>query len=520
VIERFPNVPVYTCAAGISPSGIVHFGNFRDVMTAVLVADALRERGKPVRMVFSWDEFDRFRKVPAGVPANFAEHVGKPLAQIPDPEGTMASYAARFEEAFERAMQQLGVQLEYRYQAKEYQSGRYDDQMMQCLKARTAIAEVMLSFMSDKGKAEKQIDPVKYTAEYYPINLYSRFTGKDSTKILNYDGDSSVEYECLETKKREVVNLREHRIAKLAWKVDWPMRWGVEGVVFEPGGHDHASPGSSYDVSSAVTNRIFNRPPPVFVGYQFIGLQGLDGKMSGSKGNAVSPGQLLEIYEGPLLKWLYARKTPDQSFSLAFNTEIFRQYDEMDREVAEYRAGKLSKPSARALELCFDGSDRLKSPENPIPFRQAVAFGQILQWDGEKVRELSRRLNLGYSSESIDARLSHAKAWLVTYNDDQLIQLLTAKNEAHHATMSDEARGFVRKLRESLESGMKEIEELEAMVYAIPKLPELDQKANSVRQRAFFKDVYTLLIGNDTGPRLSTFLWAVDRARIIELLSF
>ena len=38
-------------------------------------------------------------------------------------------------------------------------------------------------------------------------------------------------------------------------------------------------------------------------------------------------------------------------------------------------------------------------------------------------------------------------------------------------------------------------------------------------QRAFFKDVYNLLIGKDTGPRLGTFLWAVDRKRVASLLA-
>jgi lysyl-tRNA synthetase class I len=38
-------------------------------------------------------------------------------------------------------------------------------------------------------------------------------------------------------------------------------------------------------------------------------------------------------------------------------------------------------------------------------------------------------------------------------------------------------------------------------------------------QRAFFKDVYMLLIGRDTGPRLGTFLWASDRKQILKLLS-
>jgi len=39
-----------------------------------------------------------------------------------------------------------------------------------------------------------------------------------------------------------------------------------------------------------------------------------------------------------------------------------------------------------------------------------------------------------------------------------------------------------------------------------------------VRQRAFFKDVYNLLIGKDAGPRLSTFLWAANRETVLRLL--
>jgi hypothetical protein len=55
-----------TVAAGITPSGVVHVGNFREVMTVDLVARALRDRGADVRFIYSWDDFDVFRKVPQG----------------------------------------------------------------------------------------------------------------------------------------------------------------------------------------------------------------------------------------------------------------------------------------------------------------------------------------------------------------------------------------------------------------------------------------------------------------------
>lgn len=42
----------YTLASGITPSGVVHFGNFREVMTTELVARGLKKRGK--RFVLSF----------------------------------------------------------------------------------------------------------------------------------------------------------------------------------------------------------------------------------------------------------------------------------------------------------------------------------------------------------------------------------------------------------------------------------------------------------------------------------
>ena len=57
-----------TVAAGITPSGVIHVGNFREVITVDLVARALRDQGAEVRFIYSWDDFDVFRKVPAGLP--------------------------------------------------------------------------------------------------------------------------------------------------------------------------------------------------------------------------------------------------------------------------------------------------------------------------------------------------------------------------------------------------------------------------------------------------------------------
>ena len=104
IIARRPDKEEYVCAAGISPSGSIHIGNFRDIATSYFVVKALERAGKKARLLFSWDEFDRLRKVPKNVSAvrdDFEQYVGFPYVDVPDPFDSGAkSYAAYFENEF------------------------------------------------------------------------------------------------------------------------------------------------------------------------------------------------------------------------------------------------------------------------------------------------------------------------------------------------------------------------------------------------------------------------------------
>jgi len=493
IIKTFPDKKMYTLAAGISPSGVVHFGNFRDVMTCYPLLEEMRKRGMPVKLLFSWDDYDRFRKVPVGVPESFSQYIGMPLSQIPSPTGGKESYAEHFQKDFEEAMEILGIELEYHYQTSEYQSGRYDELMLHAIEKRKEIARILLSLMSDKAKKEKGIDPKKYEEEFYPIAVYSTFTKTDNTKVLSCDG-YNITYYCMDTKQEETIDFRETKNVKLQWKIDWPMRWKIEGVVFEPGGHDHASPGGSYDASSRIAREIFNIEPPVFVGYDFIGIRGLKGKMSSSTGLVISPRELLNIYQPEILKWLYTRKNPSQTFQLAFDTEIYRQYDEYDREFP-------TEPPA-------------------VPFRQVVAFGDILQWDAEKVKKLLKRTGFEYDEKSIEDRLVKAKHWLEKYNAEEMIQVRDTVNKEYASNLKEEEKEMIRKLWEHIkEEKQLNIDDLTYVLYDIPKRKDItDEKELKERQRLFFKNLYNLLISKDRGPRLATFLCALEKEKILELL--
>ena len=515
VLAEFPDQPLYTCAAGISPSGPVHFGNLRDVATSYAVMRELQVRGKKARMLFSWDNFDRFRKVPAGIPESFKEHIGKPLTAIPDPFGKESSYAAHFQAPFESAMRVLGLTLDYRYQTEEYQSGRYADQIAFVLQNREKANDILLHFMTDKANQEKGIDPAVFRRENSPVSIYSRFSGTDATTLVSYDGGTLLTYRCKITGKEEQIDFKKTPIVKLQWKLDWPMRWGMEQVHFEPSGKDHMTPGGSYDVSSKIARDLFDRKPPVGQMYEFIGIQGMKGKMSGSKGNAVTPGELLEIYTPDLLKWLYMRRAPMQSFNLAFDTEVYRQYDEFDREVAALQRGEASPTRQKILQ--FSGVE--KNDEVPLAFKQAVALGQITQWQPEKLQELADKSGITCGHTSVLARLPKARAWLESYNPEEVIALRDTLNAAYVATLDEKRRDQLSRLWAFLQTDVTSITLLDETLYSIPKDPALDEKQTKLAQRGFFKDVYNLLIGKDAGPRLSTFLWAIDRATVLKLLA-
>lgn len=516
VIAAFPNNEIYTVAAGISPSGIVHFGNFRDVMTSYAVLRALEGKGKKTRFIFSWDNFDRLRKVPAGVSEDFAQYIGMPLSKVPDPTGKHASYAASFQADFEVAMQALGIPLVYRNQTEMYESGAYTESVIFAMQHRKEIGEIMFSLMTEKAIEEKGLNKESFIENYYPISIYSRFSKKDSTVIESYDGEHTVTYLCKETNQKDTIDLTKDFVYKLGWKIDWPMRWRHEGVVFEPGGHDHASPGSSFDVSSLITQKMFGLKAPLFVEYKFVGIQGVDGKMSGSKGGAVSPGQLLEIYEPRLLRWLYLRKSPHQTFNLAFDSEIYRQYEEYDLDVEKMKKGEIDHVGTPALIWSLTTNE--KPHTAPTSFRQAVAFGQIMQWDNSRVAKLFDMAGATYDQDALTIRLQKAKSWLETYNREEMIVVRTEHNTEYWTSMTDVQKANVKKLAEALLSGNLKEEEIEPLVYAIPKDDTLEQKENAARQRAFFKDVYNLVISKDTGPRLSTFIVALGMEKVGNLL--
>jgi lysyl-tRNA synthetase, class I len=524
--ERRHPGEVPTCASGISPSGPVHLGNLRELMTPHLVADEVRRNGTPCRHILSWDDYDRLRRVPAGLPDSFAQYIGRPLTGVPDPCGQHANFAGHFKAPLRDSLNRLGIQVTEISQTEMYTSGAYAAQIVLAMRRRADIGAVLARYRTKRTEADDEDEP--RTSVYYPFRPYCAVCGRDDTTVAAFDDQTTeITYTCAcgavvgPTPIAEVAG-------KLAWKVDWPMRWAYEHVTFEPAGVDHATPGSSFTVGAELVTEIFGGEMPLHFGYSFVGTSG-SAKMSGSRGGAPTPADALEIFEAPLLRWLYARKRPEQAITLAFNAEVGRTYDEWDalsRRVAEGYAD----PAARAVfaRACGTSDGPLPVTPRPLPFRTLASVADITAGDEAQMLRIVRDLTGDDPVRTLDEvrpRLDCAQAWVTGYAaPDDRTQVRAQPDHARLAALTESERAAIK----LLVNGMAEdwsLEGLTTLLYGIPKLqrgltisapPAPELKAS---QRTWFILLYQLLIGKDTGPRLPTLLLALGQDKVRSLLA-
>jgi lysyl-tRNA synthetase, class I len=536
---RAPGRPVVV-ASGLSPSGPIHLGNMREMMVPHLVADEIRRRGIRCAHILSWDDFDRLRKVPTGVDPSWSQHIGKPLTSVPAPAGSRhPNWAEHFKAPMAEALDRLGVDYRGVSQTQMYTSGAYADQVLLAMRERRRIDAVLAQYRTkgkpgpaaggeSEGSGAAAEDDGGTSAGYFPYKPFCSACERDMTTVTGYDAVSTeLSYTCA-CGHAETVTLASHRRGKLVWKVDWPMRWAYEGVIFEPSGVDHQAPGSSFMVGGRLVQEVFGGRQPIGPMYAFVGITGM-AKMSSSRGGVPTPADALEIMEESLLRWLYARRRPQQAFNIDFDTEIHRLYDEWDAVERRVAGGTASDLDASSYDRAVrTAAGELPRTARPLPYRTLASVADITTGDRAQTLRILSDLDpehpLGSLAE-VRPRLDRAQAWVATQlAADQRTRLRPEPDRAALAALADSERGALKLLLGGLDAHWS-LEGLSQLVYAVPKLqagltadakPTPELKA---AQRAFFVLVYRLLIGRDTGPRLPTLLLAAGPDRVRELLS-
>ena len=515
IIDRNPNKEEYVCAAGISPSGSIHIGNFRDIATSYFVVRALRKKGKKAKLLFSWDEFDRLRKVPVNVATvkdGFEEYIGRPYVDAPDPFGCCESYAKHFQNEFEASIKRFGIDMDYRYQAEQYRSGRYSKYIIHALKKREEIFDILDSFRTQEATEDER-------RNYYPVGIYCSKCGKDTTKITSLSSDCiNAEYEC-ECGHKGKFDFMHDFNCKLAWKIDWPMRWMVEEVDFEPGGKDHASPTGSYQTSRIIAEKIFGFEAPLFQGYEFIGIKGTTGKMSGSSGLNLTPDTLLKLYDPEIILWLYSKTEPTKAFNFCFDDEILRQYFEFDRMMSAYVEGRADEHISSIME----GSLIEGRSVETVPMQLLVSLGSVVDFNIPLLETVFEKIGTPYKYEEFKERLERAKFWLEQCSPESVNRIRETRNFEVYLELDENEKTAIKQLYDYIKEGGYNLDDLNSELYAIPKRiygEDLDQKTLKTIQGKFFKNVYKLIIDKEQGPRLYLFLFAVDKERYLNLLDF
>lgn len=504
IIRQRGDKDLYVCASGITPSGTVHIGNFREIISVELVVRALRDLGKGVRFIYSWDDYDVFRKVPKNMPDQelLESCLRKPITLVPDTSGNYESYARANEKPLEDLLDVVGIHPEYIYQAKRYRSSEYAAQIRKALEH----TEEIKAFLN-----EHRSQPLADT--WLPVSVFSSFTDKDTTEVLSWDGEWGLTYRCLETGKEETLDIRKASGVKLPWRVDWPMRWALEGVDFEPAGKDHHSEGGSFDTSKKVV-KVFGGVSPYSFQYDFIRIKGRGGKISSSSGEVVDLGDVLEVYQPEIVRYLFAGTRPNSEFAISFDLDVLKIYEDYDTCERIYYGEHQVGEKRRAKEERIYELSQVDVPSSEMPYQ--VPFRHLcnlLQFHGKDISQVLETLP-GVSEaqlKRLENRCRCALNWLEQYAPDEFRFSLRSVSDGP-TDLDDLQRGAVKNLAEVVRNlDSYDEKELSSAVYDAARDAGCEPKD-------LFSACYRILIGKEKGPRLANFIKTCGREKVLPLL--
>jgi len=523
IISEKGDKEFYTCASGITPSGSVHIGNFREIISVDLVARALRDTGKNVRFIYSWDDYDVFRKVPDNMPKRdeLKNCLRLPITMVPDPWDRDSSYARHHEADVENILPKAGIFPEFIYQAEMYRSSQYAQGIRRALEKRDTLKDILNRYRDDEHKI---------IGEWWPVSVFCEKCNKDETEIKGWDGDWGLSYSCKICGASEKLDIRTAKGIKLSWRVDWPMRWEYEKVDFEPAGKDHHSQGGSFDTAKHVCREVYGWDAPVTFRYDFIGTKGLPGKMSSSSGNVITLNDVLNVYTPEVTRYLFAGTRPNTEFTISFDLDVIKIYEDYDKtERIAYKIENAKDDASYQKEKRIYELSRLgaggKTPEidydqKPfqIPFRHLCNLIQIADGDIDKtlagIAANEKEFKPSHS-DALKSRAQCARYWAENCApEDFRFRLRDNKKDNAARILSDVEKNAIRILREDVISRIEEFTDdktCSSAIYAAAEKAGMDGKA-------LFGAAYQALIGKEQGPRLANFLRSIDKERLLSIL--
>ena len=466
-------------ATGITPSGNIHVGNMREVVTADAIFRAIEDVGKAARLIYVADTYDPLRTVYPFLPAACKKYVGMPLSEIPDPFGCCSSYAEHYLRPFSESLGQLDITPEVYRADQMYKNGLYTDATKVALERRDVIADIIES-----------VSKRKLPTGWSPYNpLCEQCRRISSAQIVEHTPTrSSVQYRC-QCGAEGVADYSRGQ-GKLAWRVDWPARWKILGVTIEPFGKDHAVAGGSYDTGQRISREVYGYPPPFPVPYGHVHLKGR-GKMSSSKGVTITISEMLESAPADVLRYMIIKTKPEKLIDFDPGLGLLTLVDEFDH--GEGRAFELSRVSKQSCN---------------VPFKHMVTAIQIANDCDELVQVLHRS---GYNDLDMNAlkkRARNVRNWLDRFAPEFVKFQIQRSLPIQVKTLTTGQRKALAKLAAALETNSSDPEWLHNEVYAI-------SEEVGINSKDAFKAIYISLLAKTSGPRAGWFLTSLSPEFVI-----
>jgi len=479
---------------GYGPSGLPHIGTFGEVVRTTMVRTAFEAMapGIPTRLFAFSDDRDGLRKVPDNVPnqALLQAHLGQPLTSVPDPFGTHSSFGEHNNAMLRGFLDSFGFEYEFQSATDCYTSGRFDKGCLAVLAHYDEVMDVMLPTLGEeRQQTYSPFLPVSpKTGQVLQVPIVDRNVAAGTIVYRDTDGT---------TVETSVTGGR----VKLQWKADWAMRWYVLGVDYEMSGKDLIS---SYQLASRIC-RILGAEPPMNLTYElFLDDQGQ--KISKSKGNGLSVEEWLR-YAPPESLALFMFQKPRAAKRLYF--------DVIPRTVDEYLAFLEKYPQEDEKRRLDNPVWHVHKGNPPAPF-EGMTYTLLLNL--ASVCHAEDRAVLWHfitryrphltasSAPTLDRLVDYAVAYYRDFVKPKKSYRLPTQAES--AALTELATHLV-----ALPAGA-DSEAIQTEVYTVGK----NHAATFPELKSWFAALYNILLGQEQGPRMGSFIALYGVGETIDLI--
>jgi lysyl-tRNA synthetase class 1 len=506
-------------ATGITPSGEFHIGHLREILTGDMITRAARKAGLDAELVFVVDNADPLRKVYPFLDESYHAFIGHQLGNIPAPdedgkpnwsafENDGWSYADHFLTPFLDALAHIGVRPRLLPNLEAYRTGKFAASAKLACDRPEVIREII-----------ERVSGRDLPEDWFPWQPLDSKGSLDNVTVTGYEYPLVHWQDSHGTTGHSDLTKGE---GKLPWRLDWPAKWGFNGITCEPFGKDHGAAGGSYDTGKEIA-RFFGHEPPAPLTYEWISLRG-QGAMSSSTGNTIGPVEALELVPPEILRFLIANTKPSKAIEFDTGMGLVNLADEFERwstrdVAADLEDDSLSRRQRVQLEDVQTALQLARVAEGEevhaasVSFRHLALLAQVKSSDEEVWASLSTSHHIRDPNNELRDRLRRMRTWIASshFPEEMKIEILRHPDPPALLALTEEQRKVVHALPGQLQR-------VEWSADGITSALKEAGDSVGVGMRDVYRACYAVFMGAERGPRLAPILATCSREDMLTLV--